>query len=182
MRWRRTAGKEVVDTSTAQTVGHLDALVIDPATTRVTALVVGDRVLSWDDTGGIGRDAVTIDGRDRLRAPDGELEREAVAGRTDPVGKPTYADDGIAMGTVGDVDLDPATGDLRCLLLADDQIEGRRLLGIGSFAVVVASSARASVDGDLASLTKSELYDLARERDLAGRSSMTKAELVDALR
>jgi len=35
---------------------------------------------------------------------------------------------------------------------------------------------------DYGSLTKSELYDLARERDIPGRSSLSKAELIEALR
>ncbi len=35
--------------------------------------------------------------------------------------------------------------------------------------------------GDLDDLTKAELYDLAKERDLDGRSTMSKGELVEAL-
>ena len=34
---------------------------------------------------------------------------------------------------------------------------------------------------DLESMTKDELYSLAQERDVAGRSSMTKDELIEAL-
>ena len=37
-------------------------------------------------------------------------------------------------------------------------------------------------DGDLSGLTKSELYDRATEADIDGRSTMDKAELIDALR
>lgn len=39
----------------------------------------------------------------------------------------------------------------------------------------------ASANGSLRELTKSELYELAQERDIEGRSSMTKDELVAAL-
>lgn len=35
---------------------------------------------------------------------------------------------------------------------------------------------------DYASMTKAELYELARQRDLPGRSSLSKSELIDALR
>lgn len=44
--------------------------------------------------------------------------------------------------------------------------------------------AMAEVEGDeenLADLTKSELYDMARDRDLSGRSNMNKDELIAAL-
>ncbi len=35
---------------------------------------------------------------------------------------------------------------------------------------------------DLEGLTKVELYEMAKERELEGRSAMSKAELVEALR
>lgn len=45
------------------------------------------------------------------------------------------------------------------------------------------SSGTASAGGDgYEAMTRGELYDLAQERELAGRSSMTKAQLVEALR
>ena len=37
-------------------------------------------------------------------------------------------------------------------------------------------------DEDFSGLTKSELYDRATEADIDGRSTMSKAELIDALR
>ncbi|MFP4149882.1 MAG: Ku protein [Nitriliruptoraceae bacterium] len=43
-------------------------------------------------------------------------------------------------------------------------------------------SEAAAPEVDYGSLTKSELYDLAKERDIPGRSSLSKAELIEALR
>jgi DNA end-binding protein Ku len=43
------------------------------------------------------------------------------------------------------------------------------------------SSSRSSGDGELASLSKDELYELAREADIPGRSEMSKDDLVKAL-
>jgi DNA end-binding protein Ku len=40
----------------------------------------------------------------------------------------------------------------------------------------------ASGNGDLAELSKNELYELAKERDIPGRSQMSREELVEALR
>ena len=43
-------------------------------------------------------------------------------------------------------------------------------------------SQAAAASTDYGSMTKSELYELARERDVPGRSSLSKAELIEALR
>lgn len=52
---------------------------------------------------------------------------------------------------------------------------------IDLMAVLKRSLASGGGDEDLASLTKAELYERARERDIPGRSRMTKDELVRAL-
>jgi hypothetical protein len=44
------------------------------------------------------------------------------------------------------------------------------------------SRSRQSGGGELDSLSKDELYELAREADISGRSDMSKEELVEALR
>lgn len=44
------------------------------------------------------------------------------------------------------------------------------------------SGSKSSPSSSYEPMTKAELYELARERDVAGRSSLSKAELIDALR
>ena len=44
------------------------------------------------------------------------------------------------------------------------------------------SSSKRNGNGELDSLSKEELYELAREADISGRSDMSKQELVKALR
>ena len=93
-------------------------------------------------------------------------------------------EDGVDIGTVADVDIDAASGAVERLVLVDDDVKGSRLIGVGSFAVVVSSPGRRAAeddDDDLDSLSKAELYEMAQDQDLEGRSSMTKQELVDAL-
>ena len=93
-------------------------------------------------------------------------------------------EDGVEIGTVTDVDIDPGSGAVERLILVDDDMKGSRLIGVGSFAVVVSSPGRraaADDDDDLESLSKAELYEVAQDQDLEGRSSMTKQELIDAL-
>lgn len=186
MRWKEAVGLKVVDTTTADRVGKVEGLVADPGTATVVAVIVDDQVVSWSDGGGLGKDAFTLKGADMLRAPESDLERLTIDGAGDPLGKTVITEEGVDIGVVDDIDFDSQTGVIEGLILSDDEIKGSRLVGIGSFAVMVSSPTRASgadtaPSGDLGSLSKSELYELAQERDLAGRSSMSKDELRSAL-
>lgn len=216
MRWTEARGREVLDTTTAQTVGTLDMLVIDPDRAAITALVVDDDIIEWSDAGGIGRDAVTISDGNVRRDPQQPREQAAADGTADPVDKLVLTDDGFALGTLVDLEIDAESGTLLALHCAHEgryqRLEGQRLMGIGSYAVVVtgtedhradgadrsdttddASTDDASTDDsstndaetasadELHDRTKDELYQMARSREVPGRSKMTKAELVDAL-
>ncbi|MCD9623410.1 PRC-barrel domain-containing protein [Rhabdothermincola salaria] len=180
MRWRRTLGIDVIDTSDASKVGSVDGIVVDVDSSRCVGVVTGAGVIGWDDSGGVGRDAVTISSRDLVREPSTDAEEAAVQGRSDPLGRRVLTEDGVALGKVADVSFDAETGEIRRLLLPDDDVQGNRLLGIGSYAVIVASPDREDAD-DLSGLTRDELYERARARDIEGRSGMTKQELLDAL-
>lgn len=181
MHWSNAIGIEVVDTSTAEAIGHVDGIVIDPKSSSITGIVVGGSIAPWSETSGIGVDAVTIPSAESLREPATEIEKSAVAGDTAAVSKPVYTEDGFLIGDVGDIEFDAQTGVIGRLHIGDDDVAGSRLLGVGSFAVVVTSPDHASGAGDLGTLTKSELYDRAKEREIDGRSTMSKDELIDAL-
>ncbi len=194
MRWTAILGHSVVDTKTAETVGTIDALVADPDASQVVAFLVAGRAVSWSDAGGIGSDALTLsDGNregDLLHPPSSDLELRAVAGAGDPLGKRVITELGHEIGSIEDLEVDAETGAIGQLILADDQIKGSRLIGIGSFAVMISSPSRArtgdadgaDADADgLDSLSRAELYELAQERDVVGRSSMSKEELIEAL-
>jgi sporulation protein YlmC with PRC-barrel domain len=201
MRWHDVRGHRVVDTTSAEAVGTLDGLVIDPDGHRVADLVIGDRVLCWSDSHGIGADAVTVKDPDLLREPETDQQRRAVDGATDPVGKAVYTEDGFELGVVEDLEFDADTGAVEVLATATERIPGSRLMGLGSYAVVVRSTRRDG-DGssrqagtptdsttsstspsqrDLGGLSRDELYELAQQRNVRGRSKMKKQELIEAL-
>lgn len=189
MRWRSALGRDVVDTSSAKTIGTVEALVIEPETRRVTALVVAGAdpsVLDFSALTAFGRDAVTVDGTAALRAPADDREKRVVDGELDPIGTQVLTEDGDLLGVVADIDVDREDGLVNSIVMADDQLAATRLLGVGSFAVVVRATDRSSepdsAPGDLEELTKSELYEMAREREIDGRSTMSKRELMSALR
>ena len=181
MRWKKALGKNVINTQTAETAGKVDGLVADPGSSTIVAMVVDGKILPWTDANGMGADAVTIKGTSGVREPGNELEQRAIDGAGDPLGKTIITEDGFEMGSVNDIDFDPETGTINRLVLSDDDISGSRLMGVGSYAVVISSSTQASSSGNLESLSKAELYERAKERDLDGRSSMSKQELIAAL-
>ncbi len=156
-------------------------MVVDASTSSIVGIVVGSQVVAWADTGGIGPDAVTVADAGLIRGPRSDLEMRAVEGATDPISQTVITEEGFALGSVADIEFDPQSGTISRVILGDDHIAGSRLMGTGSFAVVVCSTDRASADGDLASLTKSELYEMAKARDIDGRSTMSKDELVAAI-
>lgn len=181
MRWKKALGRNIVNTSTAESAGKVEGFVIDPSTHTIVSIISGDGIVDWSDTGGIGPDAVTSNSEIGAREPESEFEKRASDGAGDPIGKTVLTEYGFELGSVSDIDFDPESGVVNRLILADDDLKGSRLLGIGSHAVMVSSDVAASSTGDLDSLTKGELYERAKTEDVDGRSTMTKQELIAAL-
>lgn len=141
MRESAARGRKVVALDTAAAVGRLDGFVIDPATARVVALRLrGTRnratALPWPSLHGFGDDAITVSNADLIVQPGPELvELMGKAGAV--LRKRVLSSAGFALGEVRDVDIDTGTGAVVSLILADTTISGRRMLGAGSYAVVV---------------------------------------------
>ena len=143
MRFSDAKGRKVVSTSSAETVGKLDEFVVDPRRRVVVAVELkktdsGD-TLMWADIVGFGADAITVTGADMIA--DQAAEVAALAGKDHRMlGKRILSAAGDELGKVDDVEFDPETGGLQCLIAGDLQIDGERLIGIGSYAVVVAAA------------------------------------------
>ena len=141
IRFSDIAGNPVMDTSTATRVGRIQAPIVDPVTQRVIGFRVkkskgpGDVVL-WDGLAGLGPDALTVDSAERVADAPAEWKHRA-AGNLDLIGRKVLTENGHQLGKVRDVEFDPADGRVTSLMLKDAFVDGERLLGIGSFAVVV---------------------------------------------
>ena len=141
IRFSDISGNPVMDTSTATTVGKVQAPIVDPVLQRVIGFRVkkskgpGDVVL-WDALAGLGPDALTVDSVERIAEPPKEL-KERSGSKLDLLGRTVLTEHGHDLGKVRDVEFDPADGRVTSLLLKDAFVDGERLLGIGSFAVVV---------------------------------------------
>lgn len=139
-RFSEATGRQVVSTSTAATLGKVDEFLIDPVARSVVALrlkkTAGGDTLRWSDITAFGADAVTVLGADAIADRDPDLAE--LAGKDHRLlGKRVLSTAGDQLGTVEDVEFDPETGTITALLLTGAQIAGVRLLGVGSYAVVV---------------------------------------------
>lgn len=143
MRLREAYGRKVVSTDDAETIGRLDAFVIDAEQRSVVGLrlakVRGDRpFLSWSDLQGFGNDAATVPSAGVLRLAMSEAEERAASKGFQPIGKPVLSELGTVLGKVEDVDFDEGSGALVGFDLGDaGSVASGRLLGVGSYAVVV---------------------------------------------
>lgn len=143
MRFSEVRKRDVVTTDTAETVGRVDALLVDPSTRSVCAVrlaKIGKEAsgewLSWADVQAFGQDVVTVPSASVLREAKGDREGH-MKKFAEILGKQVLDDAGFGQGDVDEVEFDPATGAVTTLITAAHQIAGDRLLGIGSFAVVV---------------------------------------------
>lgn len=140
MRFSDATGRKVVSTSTAETVGKVDGFVVDPKSRAVLAVQVkrsrGGDTLAWSDITAFGADAVTVTDTDKLA--DAADAVAALSGKDHHlVGKRVLSTTGDELGKVDDIDFDPESGTLTTLFLADTEVAGARLVGVGSYAVVV---------------------------------------------
>jgi uncharacterized protein YrrD len=140
MLFSEADGRKVVSTSTARTVGQIAGFVVDPQTHSVVALTLkktghGD-TLPWSDITAFGADAVTVTGAEVITDPGDAVS--ALSGKDRKLaGKRVLSEFGEDLGSVSDVDFDPGTGSITALNLPGGDVQGNRLIGIGSYAVVV---------------------------------------------
>jgi sporulation protein YlmC with PRC-barrel domain len=143
MKLREGYGRKVVSTDDAETIGRLEAFVIDAEQRSVVGLrlakVRGDGpFVSWSDLQGFGTDAVTVPSAGVLRLAMSQAEKRAASKEFQPIGKLVLSELGTVLGKVEDVDFDEGSGALVGLDLGPaGSVAGDRLLGLGSYAVVV---------------------------------------------
>ena len=138
MLFSEALGRTVVSTDTASTVGGVSDYVVEP---RVVALILSKTssqgsALPWPNIIAFGVDAVTVPSAAAVVEPDPYLAE--LAGKPHTLRhKRVLTTSGVQLGTVLDVDFDPAIGRLAALLLEQGPIDAARLLGVGSYAVMV---------------------------------------------
>ncbi|MGI9004302.1 MAG: PRC-barrel domain-containing protein [Pseudonocardia sp.] len=140
MRFSEAKGRKVVSTSTADAVGKVDEFVVDPKAQAVLALVLAKtdsgHTLRWVDIAAFGTDAVTVTGADKITEADEDVA--ALTGKDHRLlGKRVLSTAGDELGKVSDVEFDGESGAVTSLVLDEGEVAGTRLVGVGSYAVVV---------------------------------------------
>ena len=141
MLFSESRNRKVVSSSDAATVGKVARFVVDPVLRQVVALELkktqdGD-LLRWSDITAFGTDAVTVAGADAIGSATPEV-RELAAKHRRILGKRLLTSAGDELGEVADVAFDPETGALSSLVPdRGEEVSASRLLGVGSYAVVV---------------------------------------------
>lgn len=136
---------DVVNTTTATRVARVDSFIVLPSPARVVLLRLGKvrsaggTLLAWEDLQGFGPDAVTVASDAVIRPARDGMERRAEGNELEIMGKRVLTERGMELGPVTDVDFDQDTGEITSLITKTETIAGQRLIGLGSYAVVVSA-------------------------------------------
>lgn len=140
MLYSEVINRKVVSTTTAETVGLVDSLVVDPRRHQALAVALTKTPstaahLPWNRISAFGADAITVMSAEALVSD----ERFAELANSDHslLRKRVLTTEGYFVGTVQDVEFDPTDGTLISLILESYRWDASTLVGSGSFAVVV---------------------------------------------
>lgn len=141
MRFSEAHHRQVVATSTATKLGRVEGFVVAPGPARVIALRLGgtpggNSLVSYGDLKAFGTDAVTVHDESPLRPPLDDEEKRRAGKDHDILGKPALLETGELVGTVEDVEFDPADGTVRAVVTSSVELPGAALVGVGSYAAV----------------------------------------------
>ncbi len=140
-RFSDAKGRKVVSTSTAATLGRIGSFVVDGRQSRVLALQLKKTegkadTLRWADLHAFGADAVTVTGPDAIREAGEDVARWSDKAHR-VLGKRVLSVGGDELGEVSDVEFDETSGAISALMMNGGEPTPCRLVGAGSYAVVV---------------------------------------------
>jgi uncharacterized protein YrrD len=143
--FKNAHGRKVVSRATAEALGELSHIVVDTSRRHVAAVVVsrGKKhafLVDWAHVSGFGPDAVMVESEDTLRPPADDHEQAAADGKLELVGKRALSETGNTHGPITDVEFDPDSGTIGSVLIGEERIPATDLLGVGSYAAVLAGS------------------------------------------
>ncbi len=141
---RAVQGHPVIVEDSAEQAGSVTGFVVDPKATTIQAIYLGGRgasgrFVSWGDIASFGTDAVMIKHSGSVRDGVDEREQRTASHDLALLDRRVLTDSGDELGVVDDIEFDPTDGHLEELTVDGEPIGPDRLLGIGSYAVIVSS-------------------------------------------
>ena len=142
MQLSTTLGEKVVSKATAETLGTVDGVVIDPAASEITALRLGKgrkaKIVPWGQVAGVGTAAAIVEHDDALRDPHDGTEQRYAGGDIALIGALVLSDRGNSLGTITDVEYQDDTGKLTAIRTSQSRaIDAERLRAVGTYAWIV---------------------------------------------
>jgi sporulation protein YlmC with PRC-barrel domain len=137
MLFTQALGLPVITADDATSLGKVADLTIGAHGAAIAALQLSGasghtEALAWSAVESVGKDAVIA------RSPAvKDLGQGTIPAHHHALGRRVLTEHGVEHGTVKDISFDPATGRILTLYTALGEISGTRLLGLGSYAVVV---------------------------------------------
>jgi len=138
---RAAMGRKVVDRSTAEELGSVAHVVVDASRRALRGIVIGRgkraMIVDWADLN-FGPDAVMVAGPESVREPSDDQERAAAGGAHDLIGRRALSRLGNQLGAIDDVIFGAEGGELREIVVGGHPLPAASLLGLGSYACVLA--------------------------------------------
>ncbi len=141
--FRNVAGRKVVASDTAESIGSVKGFVLDTTGRTIEAIHVdghGKRalILNRSAVAAFGADAVMATASAEPSTIDNDHQKAAVKGVVSMLGTRVLSVDGRELGTVADVEFDTGSGAVVRVIITDQgSVEADRLRSLGSYALVV---------------------------------------------
>lgn len=134
---------KVVSTTSAETLAKVSGFVVDATERKVIAVTVkgskSGKVVEWPSITAFGSDALTVESESAITASSERIR--ALGGKANTMmGKRVLSTDGDSQGEVSDVEFDGETGDISFVMVDGAPVTAERLVGVGSYAVVIRSA------------------------------------------
>ncbi|WP_419995096.1 PRC-barrel domain-containing protein [Streptomyces boninensis] len=135
MFFSTTTGRPVISSSDAAALGSVDGFDVNATTGCVARLTVkltggSEGSVNWADIEALGADAVILPAQTVIHGP-------AEIPDHDVLSKKILSEHGRELGTVKDVGFDPDSGAIQTVVTSAGEMDGSRILGLGSYALVV---------------------------------------------
>lgn len=142
IRLSQLRGQRVLDRQSAQLLGSVRRVLVDPARVSVTGAqldgVIGDAtILPWPAVLSIGPDAVMVESGDVLQEPSADMEDKLGRGVFDLQGKQVLTDQGDSLGQLEDVEFDEDSGRVTRLTVPGHSLPLQRFVAVGPDALIV---------------------------------------------